>query len=79
MSCIDRVSIKEIELPDANARRPDEVMSDAPPLLRPGGPGSIDSHGFVVVVVEEGGEIDAIVVRLWFVKMERERKWNDVM
>lgn len=58
-SCMDRVSIRETELPEAKARRPEEVTSAAPPLLRPGGPGSIDSHGFGS---EDGGEIVAIFI-----------------
>lgn len=44
-SCIDRMSTTEMELPAAKARRPEPDMSAAPPLLRPGGPGIVDSHG----------------------------------
>lgn len=43
-NCIERVSTMEIELPEGNARRPWELRSEDPKLLRLDGPGSIDSH-----------------------------------
>lgn len=43
-SCIDRESTTATELPAPNARRPEELRSEAPKLFRLGGPGSIRSH-----------------------------------
>ena len=43
-SCIERVSMMETELPEGKARRPLELRSADPKLLRLGGPGSMLSH-----------------------------------
>jgi hypothetical protein len=44
MSWRERESTTEIELPEAKARRPEELRSADPKLLRFGGPGSVQSH-----------------------------------
>lgn len=44
MSCIERASRTEMELPEGNARRPDGLRSADPKLLRLGGPGSMQSQ-----------------------------------
>lgn len=44
MSCIERESTMETELPEEKARRPEGLMSADPKLLRLGGPGSMQSH-----------------------------------
>lgn len=59
INCMDLMSTRQTELPDAKAKRVEEdVMSIAPALLRPGGPGSIDenvfANGGVRVAIDDG-------------------------
>lgn len=44
MSWRERESTTEMELPEAKARRPEELRSADPKLLRLGGPGSVQSQ-----------------------------------
>ena len=44
MSCIERESTMETELPEGKASKPEGLMSADPKLLRLGGPGSIQSQ-----------------------------------
>lgn len=61
MSCIERVSRTEMELPAGNASRPDGLTSTDPKLLRLGGPGSMQSQqSWTVDGVDDGLGLDMV-------------------
>lgn len=57
-NCMDFVSTMEMELPEGNARRPWELRSEDPKLLRLGGPGSIESHDSCNTDDDDDGNCD---------------------
>lgn len=59
MSCMERESTTETELPAAKAIRPEELKSADPKLLRLGGPGSMQSQESCG---SDDGDDDVIVV-----------------